>query len=337
MVFIFIIYGLLSILSLNWIDYSLSLLCLQRCLIMKLFGNSYLCLWRSLSRLLLNRLYRRRLVPLRTRLLLFRLWLLLYHSLSTLDVPLDSVLLFVFVLRYVDFLLWWLGCRILWCLSDDLLSSTGLVSYFLWSQSYWRVSEVSCVGTSWALVIDKGLKVIRLRRIIGWWGGSGSNDISHYIIHTVYTWLQEYLSLKELLVALDFLKLPLNLMTVDFHSAYRRLALNSMRFNLRGSRIDDATQTSLVLNVNTLLSLSSNWKWLQRKSSSLLSLSLTTEISLWGVNFHTTDHAVWVADYIGELRNRSGWDNENDWMTKKRCLLSEMLPVSNPMREGFPT
>ncbi len=196
MVFILIIYGLLSILSLNWINYSLSLLYLQRCLIMKLFGNSYLCLWRSLSRLLLNRWNRRRLVPLWTRLLLFRLWLLLNHSLSTLDVPLDSVLLFVFVLRYVDFLLWWLISRVLWYLSDDLLSSTGLVSYFLWSQSYWRVFEVSCVGTSWALVIDKGLEIIRLWRIIGWWGSSRSYDISHNIIHTVHTWLQEHLSLK---------------------------------------------------------------------------------------------------------------------------------------------
>ena len=107
-------------------------------------------------------------------------------------------------------------------------------------------------------------------------------------------------------MTLDFLKLPLNLMTVDFHSAYRRLALNSMRFNLRGSGIDNAAQTSLVLNINTLLSLGSNWEWLQRKSSSLLSLSLTTEISLWGVNFHTTDHTVRVTDYIDELRNRSG-------------------------------
>ena len=126
-------------------------------------------------------------------------------------------------------------------------------------------------------------------------------------------------------MALDFLKLPLNLMTVDFHSADRRLALNSMRFNLRGSGIDDAAQANLVLNVNTLLSLSSNWEWLQRKSSSLLSLSLTTEISVWRVNFHTTDHTVRVTDYIDELRKRMGRDivKMTKWLRKdtycQRC------------------
>ena len=113
-------------------------------------------------------------------------------------------------------------------------------------------------------------------------------------------------------MTLDFLKFPLNLMTVDFHSAYRRLALNSMRFNLRGSRIDDAAQASLVLNINTLLSLGSNWERLQRKSSSLLSLSLTTEISLRGVNFHTTDHAVRITDYIDELRKLKRRDSKYD-------------------------